>query len=71
MHIKRDKKETNRYYTVMEEWVGGGHVNPINHLDLLLRSTPCLKKTSRLWLAITLTHMNGFYYFLAEMLMIE
>jgi len=26
------------------------------------------KKTSHLWLAITLTHMNGFWYFLAEML---
>ena len=25
--------------------------------------TPCLKKTSHLWLAITLTHMNGFWYF--------
>jgi len=26
-------------------------------------STPCLKKTSHLWLAITLTHMNGFLIF--------
>ena len=25
--------------------------------------TLCLKKTSHLWLAITLTHMNGFGYF--------
>jgi len=23
-------------------------------------STPCLKKTSHLWLAVTLTHVNGF-----------
>ena len=27
------------------------------------QNTPCLKKTSHLWLAITLTHMNGFWYF--------
>jgi len=26
-------------------------------------TAPCLKKTSHLWLAITLTHMNGFWYF--------
>jgi len=26
-------------------------------------TTPCLKKTSHLWLAVTLTHMNGFSYF--------
>jgi len=27
-------------------------------------STPCLKKwTTYLWLAITLTHMNGFWFF--------
>jgi len=26
-------------------------------------STQCLKKTSHLWLAITFTHMNGFWYF--------
>jgi len=26
------------------------------------------QKTSHLWLAMTLTHMNGFWYFLAEML---
>ena len=32
---------------------------------------PCLKKTSHLWLAITLTHVNGFWYFLAEMLPIK
>jgi len=30
--------------------------------------TPCLKKTSHLWLAITLTYMSRFWYFLAEML---
>ena len=35
------------------------------------RYTPCLKKTSHLWLAITLTHMNGFWYVLAEMLPIK
>jgi len=29
------------------------------------------KKTSHLWLAITLTHVNGFWYFLAEMLPIK
>jgi len=29
------------------------------------------QKTSHLWLAITLTHMNGFWYFLAEMLPIK
>jgi len=31
------------------------------------------QKTSHLWLAITLTvtHMNGFWYFLAEMLLIK
>jgi len=34
-------------------------------------TTPCLKKTSHLWLAITLTHMNGFWYFLAEMLLMK
>ena len=34
-------------------------------------STLCLKKTSHLWLAITLAHMNGFWYFLAEMLPIK
>jgi len=33
--------------------------------------TPCLKKTSHLWLAITLTHMNGFWYFWAAMLLIK
>jgi len=33
--------------------------------------TPCLKKTSHLWLAVTFTHMNGFWYFLAEMLRIK
>ena len=27
------------------------------------KTTPCLKKTSYLWLAITLTHMNAFWYF--------
>jgi len=26
-------------------------------------TTPCLEKTSHLWLAITLTHMNRFWYF--------
>jgi len=30
----------------------------LNHS--MLCCTPCLKKTSHLWLAITLTHMNGF-----------
>jgi len=29
------------------------------------------QKTSHLWLAITLMHMNGFWYFLAEMLLLE
>ena len=29
------------------------------------------QKTSHLWLAVTLTHMNGFLYFLAEMLPIK
>jgi len=29
------------------------------------------QKTSHVWLAITLTHMNGFWYFLAEMLPIK
>jgi len=29
------------------------------------------QKTSHLWLAITLTHMNGFWHFLAEMLLIK
>jgi len=29
------------------------------------------QKTSHFWLAITLTHMNGFGYFLAEMLPIK
>ena len=29
------------------------------------------QKTSHLWLAITLMHMNGFWYFLAEMLPIK
>ena len=28
-------------------------------------STPCLKKTSQIWLAITLTHVNRFWYFLS------
>jgi len=36
-----------------------------------LITTPCLKKTSHLWLAITLMHMNGFWYLLAEMLPIK
>jgi len=36
-----------------------------------LSSTLCLKRTSHLWLATTLTHMNGFWYFLAEMLPIK
>jgi len=31
----------------------------------------CLKKTSHLWLAITLMHVNGFWYVLAEMLPIK
>jgi len=38
---------------------------------LRAETTLCLKKTSHLWLAITLTHMNGFWYFLAEMLPIK
>jgi len=29
-------------------------------LSCCFNTTPCLKKTSHLWLAITLTHMNGF-----------
>jgi len=29
------------------------------------------QKTSHLWLAITLTNVNGFWYFLAEMLPIK
>jgi len=30
----------------------------------MLHCTPCLKKRSHLWLAITLTHVNAFgYYF--------
>jgi len=33
--------------------------------------TPCLEKTSHLWLAITLTHMNRYWYFLAEILLIK
>jgi len=33
--------------------------------------TPCLKKTSHLWSAITLIYVNGFWYFLAEMLRIK
>jgi len=36
-----------------------------------VHSILCLKKMSHLWLAITLTHMNGFWYFLAEMLPIS
>jgi len=35
------------------------------------QTTPCLKKTSHLWLAITLMHVNGVWYFLAEMLPIK
>ena len=34
-------------------------------------STPCLEKTSRLWLAISLTHVNNFDIFSAEMLPIK
>jgi len=30
-----------------------------------------VSKTSHLWLAITLTHVNGFWYFLAEILLIK
>ena len=33
--------------------------------------TPCFKRMSHIWLAITLTHMNGFWYFLAKMLPIK
>ena len=42
-----------------------------NCLCILKLFTPCLKKTSHLWLAITLTHIYGFWYFLAEMLPIK
>jgi len=31
--------------------------------------TPCLKKTSHLWLAITLTRVNGFWYFFGRNVM--
>jgi len=34
-------------------------------------SAPYLKKRPNFWVAITLTHMNGFWYFLAEMLPIK
>jgi len=34
-------------------------------------STSCLKITSHLWLAVTLTHMNGYRHFVAEMLPIK
>jgi len=40
-------------------------------IDTCYKYTPCLKKTSHLWLAITLMHVNGFWYFLAEMLPIK
>jgi len=29
------------------------------------------QKTSHIWFAKTLTHMNGFWYFLAKMLLIK
>jgi len=44
-------------------WVLGWNTTPVDccqtHHDAC---TPCLKKTSHLWLAITLTHMNGFWH---------
>jgi len=47
----------------------------VRHRDSFASTTNCIlgyytvsQKTSHLWLAITLTHMNGFWYFLAEML---
>jgi len=43
----------------------------LTYCEILVRNTPCLKKNVPLWLAITLTHMNGFWYFLAEMLPIK
>ena len=43
----------------------------VHNALLISYYTPCLKKTSQLWLAITLTVVNGFWYFLAEMLPIK
>jgi len=34
------------------------------HYNQFILNTLCLKKTSHLWFAITLTYMNGFIYFL-------
>jgi len=47
------------------------HILSRELLSLTTTTTACLKKTSHLWLAITLMHMNGFRYFLAEMLPIK
>ena len=41
--------------------VGEHLVGDDRYLELC--TTPCLKKTSHLWLAITLMHVNGFWYF--------
>jgi len=38
---------------------------------LFCTTTLCLKKTSHLWLPITLTYVNRFWYFFAEMLPVK
>jgi len=42
-----------------------------NYATVILCIHRVSKKTSHLWLAITLTRMNGFWYFLAEMILIK
>jgi len=37
----------------------------------LIRCVHYTVSQKNLWLAITLTHMNGFWYFLAKMLLIK
>jgi len=54
-------------------WPLSCYISEMVRIGARYEYTPCLKKTktSHLWLAIALTHVNGFWYFLAEMLSIK
>jgi len=59
---------------IYSHWIlGGRHIDPVMSTLMPIASFiyTVSQKTSHLWLAITFTHIYGFWYFLAEMLPIK
>ena len=63
-HAPRDHRRTyTKFHNCFTTRARSHHIKLFEHQSLSLHSTLCLKKTSHLWLAITLMHVNGFWYF--------